>query len=123
MKELGLEKFTGYSTIEDDELDQIIVNLKSDHGTIIGRSLVLGNLKSMGVKIQQKRIREALVRIDPESSKLRWAALIKRRKYSVPGPNSLWHIEGYHALISWGFVTHGAIDGYSRYITFLTFYQ
>lgn len=33
--------------------------------------------------------------------------------------NSLWHLNGYHKLIRWKIVVHGAIDGYSRLITFL----
>lgn len=37
----------------------------------------------------------------------------------MPGPNSLWHLDGHHSLVSWGFVIHGAIDGYSRLITYL----
>ncbi len=44
---------------------------------------------------------------------------MKRRKYSVPGPNSLWHLDDHHSLITWAFVIHGAIDGYSRMIVFL----
>ena len=42
-----------------------------------------------------------------------------RRPYSVPGPNSLWHIDGHHKLIRWRIVTHGGIDGYSRLIVYL----
>jgi hypothetical protein len=42
-----------------------------------------------------------------------------RRKYWVPGPQSLWHQDGHHALIRWRFVTHGSIDGFSRLIVFL----
>ncbi len=42
-----------------------------------------------------------------------------RRVYDVPGPNALWHLDGHHKLIHWGFVTHGCIDGYSRLIVFL----
>ena len=37
----------------------------------------------------------------------------------MPWPNSLWHIDGHHSLIQWGFVVHGCIDGFSRMITFL----
>ena len=44
---------------------------------------------------------------------------MKRRKYSVPGPNSLWHADGHHSLVNWGFVIHGAIDGFSRLIVYL----
>lgn len=39
--------------------------------------------------------------------------------YRVAGPQSLWHIDGHHALIRWSLVTHGGIDGYSRMIVFL----
>ena len=45
--------------------------------------------------------------------------VVSRRAYSVPGPNSLWHIDGHHSLVNWGFVIHGAIDGFSRCIVFL----
>lgn len=57
--------------------------------------------------------------MDPENFRLRWVALIKWQKYSVPGPNSLQHADGHHSLISWGFIIHGAIDGYSRQIVYL----
>jgi len=30
----------------------------------------------------------------------------------VPWPNSLWHIDGHHSLIRWGFVVHGCVDGF-----------
>ena len=40
-------------------------------------------------------------------------------RHSVPGPNALWHIDGLHKLIRWGFVVHGCLDGFSRMITYL----
>ena len=42
-----------------------------------------------------------------------------RGKYSVPGPNSLWHVDGHHKLIQWKIIIHGGIDGYSREIVYL----
>jgi hypothetical protein len=50
---------------------------------------------------------------------MRWGLLSHRRRYCVPGANSLWHIDGHHALIRWRIVTHGGIDGFSRLIVFL----
>ena len=44
---------------------------------------------------------------------------VSRRKYSVAGPNSLWHLDSHHSLITWGFVIFGAIDGFPRLVTFL----
>lgn len=119
VRDLGIQGITGYSNISDAELDQHIIECRRMHGTYTGRSIVSGYLRSKGLRIQQQRIAASLVRVDPEGSRIRWACLVKRRKYSVPGPNSLWHIDGHHSLINWGFVIHGAIDGFSRMIVFL----
>ena len=60
-------------------------------------------------------------RVDPNGMFLRSLNLhvTHRRQYSVPGPLSLWHIDGNHKLVSFGFVIHGCIDGYSRRIMYL----
>ena len=42
-----------------------------------------------------------------------------RRRYSNPGPNFAWHIDGYDKIKPWGFPVHGAIDGFSRKILWL----
>ena len=42
-----------------------------------------------------------------------------RRQYACPGPNYIWHIDGYDKLKPFGFAIHGAIDGYSRRILWL----
>uniref|UniRef100_A0A7M6DRW1 Integrase catalytic domain-containing protein n=2 Tax=Clytia hemisphaerica TaxID=252671 RepID=A0A7M6DRW1_9CNID len=119
VKEYGLTDFLNYSDINDQELDDLIRKYKDNHGIAVGRSLVIGHLKTLGIRVQHRRIIDSLIRIDPISSRLRWATVIKRRKYNVPGPNSLWHLDGHHSLVKWGFVIHGGIDGYSRYIVFL----
>ena len=58
-----------------------------------------------------------IVRVDPANVRVRWASVVYRRAYSVPGPNSLWHLDGHHSPVNWGFV-HGGI-GFSRCIVFL----
>lgn len=45
--------------------------------------------------------------------------LVPRVPYSVPGPLSLWHIDGNHKLIRWRIVIHGGIDGFSRRVMYL----
>lgn len=119
VKELGIENVVGYSELTDEELDNIIEEFKKMHGIVVGRSLVIGHLKSIGLRVKTQRVTDALLRVDPVNSRIRWAALVHRRKYSVPGPNSLWHIDGHHSLVKWGFVLHGGIDGFSRLIVFL----
>lgn len=44
---------------------------------------------------------------------------LHRRVYQVPGPNSLWHLDGNDKLIRWRIVIHAGIDGYSRLVVFL----
>ena len=119
VKELNIEDACGYSDLSDDELDNIIRQFVQQHGTFVGYPIVSGHLKSINLRIQRRRIRESLARIDPGSVSLRWAVVVSRRSYSVAGPNSLWHIDGHHSLVNWGFVIHGAIDGFSRCIVYL----
>ena len=75
-------------------------------------------LQSKGIRVQRSRIRESIARVDPVNTVLRWGMVVSRRKYSVPWPNSLWHLDGHHSLIRWGLVIHGCIDGFSRRIIF-----
>lgn len=119
IRELGISEITGYSSISDEALEQTVKDFKDSHGSFVGRSLVLGHLRSLGLRVQHKRVIETLRKIDPETSRIRWNSLIRRRKYSVPGPNSLWHIDGHHSLINWKFVIHGGMDGYSRVVVYL----
>ena len=58
-------------------------------------------------------------RVNPTMVQMRTRGVLHRRKYSVPSPNALWHIDGNHKLIRWRIVVHGGIDGYSRLIVFL----
>ena len=80
---------------------------------------IQGMLENDGVVVQRYRLRDSIKRTCPIESSLRWKGVISRRVYSVPGPNSLWHIDTHHSLIRWRLVIHGCIDGYSRLITYL----
>lgn len=44
---------------------------------------------------------------------------LRRRVYSVPGPNAVWHIDGYDKLSRYGITIHGCVDGFSRQIIWL----
>ena len=87
----------------------------------LGLRLVEGGLTAKKLKIQQNRIRESIARVNPVQSAVRGHHFrIIRRRYSVPCPNALWHIDGDHKLIEpYRIVIHGGINGYSRLIVFL----
>jgi hypothetical protein len=87
--------FTGpLSTIIDDVLDDLIVRLRS-HFHRAGISMLDGMLRRLGHRVPRERIRESLMRVDPVQRVFQQIQ-IRRRVYSVPGPNALWHHDGQH---------------------------
>lgn len=107
-----------YSDTSDSELDVLISEIQRSNPNI-GVSMLQGYLKSQGTHVQRRRIRKSVIRINPMRAIVRWQQSITRRSYSVPGPNSLWHIDDHHSLIRWRFVVHGCVDGFSRLIPYL----
>ncbi len=84
-----------YSTISNSELDRIISTVQHNNPNRI----MQGYLNRLGHRVQQSRIREAMVRTDPEGVLSRWFTTVHRRSYSVTSPNALWHVDGHHRLI------------------------
>jgi hypothetical protein len=107
-----------YINITDEQLDNIIRGLRAEH-PFFGQVLLMGSLRSLGIRIPRQRLRDSLQRVDTYGILNRWSNIIPRRVYSVAGPNCLWHIDGNHKLIRWKFIIHGGIDGFSRMITYL----
>jgi hypothetical protein len=87
--------FTGpLSTLSDDDLDVLITQLRSNFHRA-GLSMLDGMLRHLGHRLPRERIRASLMRIDPVQRVFQ-RIRIRRRVYSVPGPNSLWHHDGQH---------------------------
>ena len=107
--EFGVED--SFTEMTDEKLDKQIQDS--------GESYVRGSLKGKGINVQRSRIRESLQRIDGIGRSVRTRYAICRRTYNVTGPNHLWHIDSNHKLISWRFIIHGCIDGFSRTIIYL----
>lgn len=117
IKESGYQ-FSSFVDISDNDLDSLVRSFHHNHPQS-GVCMLQGYLNSIGTHVQRERVRGSLSRVDPLGSVLRRHQTISRRRYCVPGPNSLWHIDGHHSLIRWGFVVHGGVDGYSRLIVYL----
>ena len=78
--------------ITDSELREVLHRLRGELPSL-GQSLIWGRLKSMGFNVTRERIRQAVRENDPIQTALRWRGeLVRRQPYSVPGPNSLWHL-------------------------------
>ncbi len=107
-----------YTSISGPQLDQLIRSIKQDHPNN-GEVLMRGHLLRQGVRVPRHALREAIHRVDHANTVARRRTVVRRRIYSVPHPNYLWHIDGHHKLIRWRFVIHGAVDGFSRTIVYL----
>ena len=58
-----------------------------------------GLLRQRGIRVTQSRLRDILHHIDPHGTMVMCSDLVHRRKYHVPGAQSIWHIDGMHKLI------------------------
>lgn len=105
-----------YSTISDEDLDTMVRLYKLSKPNS-GRSFTDAYLRRHGHRVQKRRLRRSLQRVDGLGQVLRRQSTIKRGGYSVPGPNHLWHGDGHHKLIRWGVVIHGFIDGFTRTVS------
>ena len=83
---------SGSTTLSDDELKLLLTSMRKEHPSM-GQTMVWGRLRSMGFSVTREMVRQTLRCTDPFYTALRWRGdTIKRQPYSVPGPNSLWHM-------------------------------
>ena len=57
--------------------------------------------------------------IDPDGvDRRKTMRRLKRQRYATPGPNFLWHVDGWDKLAPFSIFIHGAVDGFSRRILY-----
>ncbi|KAK4693530.1 hypothetical protein P7C70_g8906, partial [Phenoliferia sp. Uapishka_3] len=93
-RRLGLSRESSYTRISDEELIVLVVDIKENGGHYMGEVGMAGALKEEGIKVPRQRLRDTLAVVDREGVLGRWLCTVKRRRYSVPFVNSLWHIDG-----------------------------
>lgn len=113
MKENHVTK--SFSSISDVDLDAHVQTFRVAHPDS-GLRYLIGYLRAKGLRVAWSRVSASLKRVDKIGQTLRGRKnqKVKRKQYHVSRPDALWHIDGHHKLISWGFVIHGIVDGYSR---------
>ncbi|KAI7806118.1 hypothetical protein IRJ41_000277, partial [Triplophysa rosa] len=120
LAEFDLSVRSLYSSLTDDELDTLVSNIKSRMPNS-GYRMVKGALKAEGHRVQYERVRASLHRVDTLGvlSRMTEMGCVVRRRYSVPGPKSMMHIDTNHKLIRYNIVLFGGVDGFSRKIMYL----
>ena len=89
--EYGLNSSVSGS-LTDSELRVMLNKIRRDQPAL-GETMTWGRLRSMGFHITRSQLRQVIRETDLLQRALRWRGeLARRQPYSVPGPNSLWHI-------------------------------
>ena len=89
-----------FSTLSDDQLKLEITKINLNFPNSEYRK-VWSHLKNQSppIIVQRERCRRLLADVNPVVTAQHWAQVTKRRQYSVPTPNTLWHIDSNHKLI------------------------
>ena len=101
IREYGIphERFTRHS---QEEIENAVSLAKQNHPNA-GEAMMQGPLAVTGVHVPRHKVRAAIHSIDPGGGggglQARKTKPIKRRVYSVPFPNYVWHIDGNHKLL------------------------
>ncbi|KAH0561270.1 hypothetical protein KQX54_015789 [Cotesia glomerata] len=71
------------------------------------------------LRVRKETVYKILKILDPEGIANRYGNKLRRRRYISPGPNFMWHLDGYDKLKQFGFAIYGCIDGFSRKVMWL----
>ena len=98
----------------------ILEELENSCGSFIGyRQLTRRLRRKYNLQVRRDTVVKSLRVIDPEGVECRQRRRQKRWRYVTPGPNLLWHVDGWDKLAPFGFFVHGAVDCFSRRILWL----
>ena len=74
--------------IDENDLDQVML-LYIKRYPNSGQKSYSAFLLDQGINISRQKVRDSLLRVDPNGVMQRFKKAIKRRRYHVPGPNSV----------------------------------
>ena len=99
VRRLNLSQAGRFSDLSDTALDDKVNDLVAGNDRL-GPESVRAQLRAEGIRVQRRRVRDSMLRVNPRAAALRaMSQRLHRRSYRVAGPNSLWHLDGNHKLI------------------------
>ena len=98
---------------------QTIAELLDGPHSYVGYRSIWHALKLRGIIVSRLVVQQLMQEMDAEGVHARKAHRLRRRQYHSPGPNSVWHANGYDKLKLYGLPIHGCIDGFSRKVIWL----
>jgi hypothetical protein len=98
---------------------EVVEELLDGPDLCVGYRSIWHTLKLRGIIISRLVVQQLMQEIDPEGVQARKAHRLRRRQYHSPGPNSVWHADGYDELKAYGLPIHGCASGFSRKVIWL----
>jgi len=78
----------------NEEAEGLVLEVIEDGHVGVGSGAIEAALQIRGIKLPRAQLRAACKKVDRRGVVARWMEAVKRRRYSVPFPNSLWHMDG-----------------------------
>ena len=118
LNRLNLRRASGRNEAPlEDIVSAILDEMEGCVGSFVGYREMTRRLRMRhNLNVRRDNIMRILRVIDPEGVETRRRHRLHRREYSTPGPNFIWHIDGWDKLKPYGFSVHGCVDGFSRRI-------
>ena len=102
---------------------EVVFNYIADQlrgpGRLHGYRMMTERCRAAGLRVTRNLVYAVQSVLDPEGVRERRARRLRRRHYSVPGPNYIWHMDSYDKLTPFGIGVNGCIDGFSRHIIWM----
>ena len=95
-------------------LRNAIVDIIDSPGSSVGYRSVWHALQQKGIRVPRSKVEEIVRELDPDGVEVRKTHRLRRREYTCPGPNKVWHADGYDKIKPFGFPIHDCINGYRK---------
>lgn len=116
---LGLHRKNITESLKPEIIAAVMKELSAS-GYNLGYRAMWARLKQKyNLVVKRDTVYKIMLEADPQGISERFGNRLRRRVYRSPGPNYVWHLDGYDKLKPFGFSVHGCIDGFSRKLIWL----
>ncbi len=118
----GLQLYRRRQYSDPERVVNFIASQLEGPGCLHGYRMMHERCRLNGLRLTRAMVREIQISLDPSGVEERRGRRLRRRRYGVPGPNYLWHMDSYDKLKPYGIAVNGCIDGFSRHIIWMQAY-
>lgn len=111
LRSLNLRRRPYHYPSVHDVMDIVTEEMKVSWECVGYRTMWKRPIKDHGLAVKRTEVMQIMKHICPNATEKRKAYRLKRRVYTLKGPNYVWHVDGYDKLKPFVYCIHGCIDG------------